>query len=136
MRYVLLLTILLTSCSTTQKLPSGHWSGYVSPMNQPNTRATLNYEVDYLEEIISLQLYSPEGEKIQTSELQLTKDSLFFSYKRQEQQGTLSCGLKKVNRNYYYGQCADEEGKWAIFTMKHSSLTDVGSIRCACHPKL
>jgi len=102
-------------------------------MNQPSTRATLNYQVDYIEENVSLLIHSPGGKKIQTRALQLTKDSLFFSYNRPEQEEVLSCGLKRVNKNYYYGRCADSEGKWATFTMKHNSLSSLGGISCDCH---
>ena len=138
MRCILICTIILASCSTAQ-LPHGQWSGYVSPMNQPNIRSMLNYEVNHSEENVSLEIYSPGGGKIQTKSLQMTQDSLFFTYDKQEQQGILYCGLKKVNKNYYYGRCTDQEGKWAVFTMKHHSLDKVGTVphigsfRCGCH---
>jgi len=137
MRCLLFLVVIMTSCSTTQKLPSGQWSGYFSSMDQPDNRTTLRYEVDHRQENINLQIFGPRGMNIQTNGIEMTKDSLFFSFDKQNLTGTLSCALKKVNKNYYYGRCADAEGRWAVFTMKHNSLdfSKVGHLAgsCPCH---
>ena len=140
MRWIIILSILLTACSTTQKLPTGSWSGYVSPMDFPNSRIILNYKVYDLGESVGLQIFSPGGTEIQTKNIQMTKDSLFFSYDKQKQQGEFSCGLEKVNKHYYYGRCTDSDGKWALFTMKHNLLNEVGVdphsdgvFGCPCH---
>jgi len=122
MRCILFLAIMLTSCSTTQKLPSGLWSGYFSSMDKPDTQTSLSYEVDHRQENVSLQIFGPRGMNIQTKGIEMTKDTLFFSFSKMDQTGSLSCALKKVNKNYYYGRCTDAEGRWAIFTMKHNSL--------------
>ena len=142
MRCILFIAIILTSCSITQKLPTGFWSGYLSPMNQPDIRTSLNYEVKGQQENVSLQILGPGGMNIPTNELQLTKDTLFFSFHRPETQVLLSCALKKVNKNYFYGRCTDPVGKWATLTMKHNSIDisllgrHYGGIRCECHSEL
>lgn len=139
MRYFLFTIILLTSCSTTQKLPSGLWSGYLSPMNQPHKRTSLNYEVKHLQENTSLEILGPGGINIPTHELLLIKDTLFFSFNRPMEEVSLSCALQKVNKNYYYGRCSGPEGNWATFTMKHNSIINsrfgyhLRDFRCACH---
>jgi len=137
MRCILFLVILLTSCSTAKKLPSGQWSGYFSPMDQADKRTMLKYEVGHQQENVSLQIFGPQGMNIQTNGLEISKDTLFFSFNKMNQSGLLSCALKKVNKNYYYGRCTDAEGRWAVFTMKHNSL-DFSKVRhqfggCPCH---
>jgi len=137
MRYILFLAILLISCSTSQQLPSGQWSGHFSSMNKPDNPINLKYKVGLQQDTISLEIYGPQGMYIQTDGLAMTKDTLFFSYEKLDQTGTLSCALKKVNRHYYYGRCTDAEGKWAVFTMKHNSIDfastghEIGG--CDCH---
>jgi len=137
MRYILFLTIILTSCSTSKKLPSGQWSGYFSSMDKPDNRTTLKYEVNHQQENVSLQIFGPRGMNIQTNGLEMTKDTLFFSFDKLDQTGLLSCALKKVNKNYYYGRCTDADGRWVVFAMKHSSLdfTRDGHqfAGCPCH---
>jgi len=139
MKYILLLTISLASCSTIQKLPSGQYTGYLSQMDKPDTKTNLKYEVVHQEDSVSLQIFLPQGMNIQTKELVMTKDTLFFSFDKLDRQGSLSCALKKVNKNYYYGRCTDADGKWAVFAMKHNSLDFSGGgnhfpgFGCPCH---
>ena len=137
MRYIFLLAVLLVSCSVSNKLPSGPWSGYVSSMDKPESRTTIRYQVDHSQENVSLKILGPRGMNIQTKGLEMTQDSLFFSYDKLDQSGSLSCGMKKVNKNYYYGQCTDTEGKWAVFTMKHYSIDSTSVVHqiggCPCH---
>lgn len=137
MRCILFLTIILTSCSTTKKLPSGAWSGYFSSMDKPDNRISLTYEVVQQQDSVSLQIFGPRGMNMQTNGIEMTKDTLFFTFIKMDQSGSFSCGLKKVNKNYYYGRCTDTEGRWAIFTMKHNSL-DFSKVNhkfggCPCH---
>lgn len=137
MRFILFLTIILSSCSTTKKLPSGPWSGYFSSMDKPDNRINLKFEVNHQQENVSLQIFGPRGMDIQTNGVAMTKDTLYFSFNKMDQTGLLSCALKKVNKNYYYGRCTDAEGRWAVFTMKHNSLdfSQVGhqTATCPCH---
>lgn len=137
MRCILFLTIIFASCSTTKKLPSGQWSGYFSSMDKPDNRINLTYEVDHQQENVSLQIFGPRGMNMQTNGLMMTQDTLFFSFNKMDQTGSLSCALKKVNKNYYYGRCTDVEGRWAVFAMKHNSL-DFSKVShtfggCPCH---
>ena len=131
----LFLIIILFSCKTTQKLPSGRWSGYVSPTDQPDRKTYLNYEVEYQEQSIAMEINGPGGINFPTQDLALTNDTLFFAFNRYGRQEILTCALKKVNKSYYYGLCSDSDGKSAVLTMKHSSI-DLGihyGIQCDCH---
>jgi len=49
----------MASCSTSKNLPSGQYTGYLSPTDQPEKRTLLNYEVTHQEEDVSLQIYLP-----------------------------------------------------------------------------
>lgn len=137
MRFILFISIILSSCSTTQKLPSGQWSGYFSSIDKPDNRTTLKYEVDNQQENVSLQIFGPQGMYIETYGLEMTKDTLYFSFDKLDKTGLLSCALKKVNKNYYYGKCIDTDGRGALFTMIHNSLDfsrvghQIGT--CPCH---
>lgn len=106
-------------------------------MDKPANRIDLTYEVDNQQKDVSLEIFGPRGMNIQTNGLEMSKDTLFFSFDKMDQTGKLSCALKKVNKKYYYGRCTDAEGRWAVFTMKHNSL-DFTKVRhqsgaCPCH---
>ena len=138
MRFILFISIILTSCGTTQNLPSGDWSGYLSHMNQPDKQTSLNYRVKHLEEQVSIDIYGPGGVHFVTKDLVLTRDTLYFSYNKKNDESLVSCALQKLGKNFYHGKCTDPDGKWAVFTMKHNSSGKSGSshfngIRCACH---
>jgi len=138
MRYLLFLAIILTSCSTSKILPSGQWSGYLSPMGQEDKRTMLSYQVDHVADSVNLQIFGPRDMNMEAKELLMTSDTLFFSFEKMDQSGTNSCALKKVTKDYYYGRCTDSDGRWAIFAMQHNSInyhsggTQIGG--CPCHP--
>lgn len=139
MRYILFIGIILSSCSTSQKLPSGMWSGYLSQMDQPDKQTPLNCKVKHLQENVSLEIFGPGGVNIPTKELLLTKDTLFFSFDKLSNQMLVSCALKKVGKNYYYGRCTDTDGKWGLLSMKYDLNPNAmmeghfKGIRCICH---
>ena len=133
---LLLLMILLTSCSTTKTLPSGHWSGYLSPMDQADKRTDLKYLVDHTDDLLSLQIFGPRGLNIEPKEVQMANDTLFFSFDKLDQTGTNTCALRKINKKYYYGRCTDSDDRWAVFTMQHSSIDPTKGGQnwgCPCH---
>ena len=108
-------------------------------MDKPETKTILKYEVTHQEELVDLQIFFPQGFNIKTEELHMTKDTLFFSFEKLDGNGSLNCALKKVNKNYYYGRCTDDDGKWATFTMQHNTLDFSGlgrhfpGLGCPCH---
>jgi len=138
LRGILFITIILSSCHTTKDLPSGLWTVYLSQQNQVDKQISLNCRLKHHQENVSLQIFGPGGINIPTRDIQLTKDSLFFSFDKVEEQMSVSCALGKHNKKFYHGTCTDTEGKWSVFTMKHNSIgTSKGSlfrgIRCSCH---
>jgi hypothetical protein len=107
-------------------------------MDQADKQISLNCKLAHRQESVSMQIFGPGGINIPTREIQLTKDSLFFSFDKVEERMVVSCALQKFNKKYYHGECTDTDGKRAVFTMKHNSIgTSKGSlfrgIRCGCH---
>jgi len=104
-------------------------------MNQPERQMLLNYRVDHLQENVSLEIFGPGGINIPTKDLRLTQDTLFFSFKKVEEQVMVSCALQKLDKNFYCGRCTDPDGKWALFSMQYNpkKFRHFKGIRCACH---
>lgn len=138
MRFLFLFVIVLSSCSSSKLLPSGQWSGYLSPMGIDDKRTLLTYQVEHIDEDVNLQIFGPRGMNMQAKELELVNDTLHFSFDKMDSSGSNSCSLKRVTKDYYYGRCTDDDGRWAIFAMQHNSInyhsggTQIGG--CPCHP--
>ena len=138
MRFLFLLAVVLSSCSSSKMLPSGQWSGYLSPMGIEDKRTLLSYQVDYIGEDVNLQIFGPRGINMQAKGLELVNDTLHFRLDKMDNSGSNSCALKRVTKDYYYGRCTDTDGRWAVFAMQHNSInyhsnrTQIGG--CPCHP--
>lgn len=82
MKNLLLFTSLILICSCTptdtDQLTPGTWTGYLSPMNHPETKNEVSYNVQYVENELQIELIGPGGAPIQTETPQIKNDSLFL----------------------------------------------------------
>ena len=117
MKYsALVLLLLLLSCQTTPELEEGRWTGALTPMNHPEMKNPVGYEISYQSGTLSIELIGPNGTVIKTQQPKAEADTLFFTFKEPEEQTLLDCALAK-NTTGFAGRCTDPSGKWAHFTM-------------------
>lgn len=117
MKYsALALLLLLFSCQPTPELEEGRWTGALTPMNHPEMKNPVAYEISYQSDTLEIELIGPNGSVIQTQQPKVEADTLFFTFKEPEEQIVLDCALAKNNTGFA-GRCSDPSGKWAHFTM-------------------
>lgn len=114
---LLILAFLLTACAPSPALEEGRWEGTLTPMNHPEMANPIAYEVRQLDGGLSIDLIGPSGQRMPTRRPHLEGDSLFFSFEEPEEQVQLHCALGRVEAGFA-GRCADDDGKWARFTME------------------
>lgn len=121
MKTLLLFTALIMtiSCNSmdTDRIKQGTWTGYLTPMNHPEMKNEVSYNVEYVENGLQIELIGPGGNPIQTETPQMKNDSLFYSFDEPEEGVTLNCKLGKKESGSFEGRCSDASGKWAYFSM-------------------
>jgi hypothetical protein len=121
MKHLLLLAtaLLIFSCNTPGSKPisEGTWTGYLTPMNHPDMKNEVSYNVQYTNNELGIELKGPGGQPIQTMDPHIKNDSLFYSFNEPEEGVTLTCKLAKSETGTFEGRCTDPSGKWALFSM-------------------
>lgn len=121
MKNLILFTSLIFICSCnstdTDQIPQGTWTGYLSPMNHPEMKNEVSYNIQYVEDELQIELIGPGGNPIQTKSPQVKNDSLFYSFDEPEEGVSLNCTLSKKESGAFEGPCTDPSGKWAYFSM-------------------
>ena len=116
--FLLILIIgLLSSCATSYHLKSGIWSGHMTPMNHPEMKTELSFDVSQKNRNTVIVINGPGGMRIPTSNLSIQENLIEFQFNEPEQGVTLSCQFVGSNVKGYSGRCTDDSGKWAVFEM-------------------
>lgn len=119
-KLLLFISLFMTiSCNSanTDRIKQGTWTGYLTPMNHPEMKNEVRYNVQYVESELQIELTGPGGEPIQTKTPRVVNDTLFYSFDEPEEEVTLNCALGKTESGSFEGRCTDASGKWATFGM-------------------
>ena len=111
------LVLFLTGCRSPHTLQSGLWSGHMTPMNHPEMKTELTFEVSYDKRIASITLNGHGGMHLPTRNLNIQKNMIEFTFNEPEQNVALSCQFIGSDQKGFSGRCTDDSGKWAVFEM-------------------
>lgn len=110
----------LAACTTPAAqppLPEGTWTGTLAPMNHPEMKNAVTYEVGSPDGALAISLVGPGNTSIPTRDITLDTDTLRFTFDEPEEHVPLHCALGAQADDSYAGRCTDASGKWARFTM-------------------
>lgn len=113
---------MLGACASTRseapaRLTEGTWTGDITPMNHPEMRSALLYQVSYEGERLNIVIEGADGQVLPTREANLRDDELTFVFTEPEANMLLTCSLERQLAGGFAGRCSDPDDKWARFTM-------------------
>jgi hypothetical protein len=118
-RFFLLLVGLVwtAGCTPTPDLTPGRWTGTLTPMNHPDMRTPVAYDVRHADGALALDVVVSADTHLPARELRLSADSLFFVFDEPDAGVPLACAWGRDGAGFA-GRCTDASGKWARFTMQ------------------
>lgn len=107
-------------------IPTGTWTGTLTPQNHPDLRLPMTYTVEECAEGLAITLASAAGLSAEARAVRATSDRIRFTFDEPEARVPLTCDLRRGETGVFAGRCTAADGKYATFTMAPPAQSTIG----------
>ena len=124
---LLLLAAVLGPAALAQPaIPTGTWTGSLTPQNHPDLHLPMTYTVEECAEGLAITVASAAGQAAEAREVRVTADRIRFTFEEPEENVPLACDLRQGEDGVFAGRCTAPDGKYATFTMEPPAQSTIG----------
>ena len=107
----------LAGCAPSPPIPSGTWTGALTPERHPEMASPVAYRVAYPDGALTIEVVGADASALPARDAQLDGDTLRFAFDEPEGDVPLTCALGR-DADGFAGRCTAPDGQWAHFTMR------------------
>ncbi|NNF58106.1 MAG: hypothetical protein HKN04_07670 [Rhodothermaceae bacterium] len=107
-------------------IPTGTWTGTLTPQNHPDLHLPMTYTVEECAEGLAITLASAAGQAAEAREVRVTPDRIRFAFDEPEEDVPLTCDLRRDDDGAFAGRCMAANGTYATFTMEPPAQSTIG----------
>ena len=107
-------------------IPTGTWTGTLTPQNHPDLHLPMTYTVAECAEGLAITLASAAGQDAEARDVRVTAERIHFSFDEPEENVPLTCDLRRGEDGAFAGRCTATDGKYATFTMEPPAQSTIG----------
>ena len=128
-RFFLLLAFVLGPPAFAQSsIPTGTWTGSLTPQNHPDLHIPMTYSVEECAEGLKITLTSGQGNAgaVQARNVRVSAERVRFVFDEPEAEVPLTCRLERQRDGSFAGRCTADDGKYATFVMRPPAQSTIG----------
>lgn len=107
-------------------VPTGTWTGTLTPHNHPTMHLPMTYQVEECAEGITITLASGDGQGVEARDVRATAERIRFAFTEPEANTPLGCDLRRQQDGAFTGRCTAPDGTYATFAMNPPSSSMIG----------